>query len=303
LKRAATILIALTAACGSPPSEQSPDAGALDAAAGADSGAHVDAGERPPPPHDAGSSGRSYRIVAAERGPLQAAPGDAIALRVVGIAADGTTMPLSATSSVTWLDPPTVVALSPYSTQNIPLWTFGTDPSAYFLANPFRPDRPPDLSGVLFVLDPGPSGAGYVGVRVSVIEGGSTFIATASISVSASATASASIDRGRTVYGRYCGRCHGATGGGSPPASSGGFLVGGVVYPYPAPPINASRGRVGSDRSWNAALFAMAARSDVDNQGHALRAPMPDWLSTSTAASALSTADFGDIYTFLASER
>jgi len=56
----------------------------------------------------------------------------------------------------------------------------------------------------------------------------------------------------------------------------------------------------GSDPAWNAALFAIAARADMDNGGLTLRQPMPDWLVTDGADQAPpSTQDLVHIYAFM----
>jgi hypothetical protein len=74
----------------------------------------------------------------------------------------------------------------------------------------------------------------------------------------------------------------------------------GETYPYPAPGLNNAQGHLAGDPSWNAALLALAARADVDNNAVSLRVPMPDWLAGHTGTGALlSTQDFADIYAFL----
>ncbi len=109
--------------------------------------------------------------------------------------------------------------------------------------------------------------------------------------------------------------CHGAQAEGSPPVMVDGgiFLVdGGPIYslfggqyPYPAPGLNATTPEGGSpnvaaDPAWNAALLGMAAQGDMDNNGVALRQPMPDWLGRLNAsAQPLSGKDFADIYAWL----
>lgn len=64
---------------------------------------------------------------------------------------------------------------------------------------------------------------------------------------------------------------------------------------------NTSSAPTASDPTWNAALFAVASRADMDNQGVTLRAPMPDWLARTNPASGkpLTTQDFADIFAFL----
>jgi hypothetical protein len=78
----------------------------------------------------------------------------------------------------------------------------------------------------------------------------------------------------------------------------------GTNYPYRAPGLNAAPGNVAGDPTWNPALLAVAARSDMDNAGIALRAPMPDWLSRTSATSRQppTTQDFADIFAYLATQ-
>jgi hypothetical protein len=62
-----------------------------------------------------------------------------------------------------------------------------------------------------------------------------------------------------------------------------------------------SPGNTAGDPAWNAALFAIAARAEVDNGGLTLRLPMPDWLTepSSVTGAPLTTQDLADIYAFL----
>ena len=111
--------------------------------------------------------------------------------------------------------------------------------------------------------------------------------------------------RGAALYGAQganCAECHGATGHGSVSTfGAAKFTIAGATYDFPASGLNAEPGNLASDSAWNAALFAIAARSDVDNRGTTLRAPMPSWLVRPNPATgrALTTQDFADIYAFL----
>jgi hypothetical protein len=63
-------------------------------------------------------------------------------------------------------------------------------------------------------------------------------------------------------------------------------------------------GNLGGDPDWNAAIFAVAARSDADDGAVSLRLPMPSWLTfpDADAKQLLTTQDFVDIYAYLVSE-
>jgi hypothetical protein len=110
------------------------------------------------------------------------------------------------------------------------------------------------------------------------------------------------VQNGALLYGANCAQCHGATGHGSPaPGADGTYTIAGASYAFPAPGINAEPGNCASDPAWDAALFAVATRADIDNGGVALRLPMPDWLSMPNPATGapLATQDLADIYAFL----
>jgi mono/diheme cytochrome c family protein len=249
---------------------------------------------------DSGSSGDTvaFRIVASSGGPLQAVAGDALALSVVQVLMDGSTQPLPVQATVAWVDPPTVTALSPYGTRQIPLWVFGSQPKAYFVDNPGRPDRNTDLAGVLFILDPGETAGASLNVTANV--GGVSPGGQVAATIAIGATPAGDASRGATTYGTNCSICHGATAAGTPRDPDGGFLIDGHPYGYPAPGLNRAHGNLAGNLTWNAALLAMAARADMDNEGLTLRSPMPDWLNPPPAiGNALSTQDFADIYAFL----
>jgi mono/diheme cytochrome c family protein len=250
------------------------------------------------------------KIVAASGAALQASAGDAIPLQVVGTMASGATTDLPAGATVSWSMPATATALAPDDdTDPSPLPDPAAQPTGTFITNPGRPDRA-DRAGLLYVLDAGSSANGTLTVAVTVAgvtigDGGQT-TATATIGVSPTPTGDAS--RGATLYGTggaNCASCHGPTGHGSAaPDSNGNYLIDGVAYDFPAPGLNTEPGNLAGDPDWNAALLAMSARSDVDNGGITLRAPMPDWLTRPNAATGkpLTTQDFADIYTFLMTE-
>jgi mono/diheme cytochrome c family protein len=239
-------------------------------------------------------------IAAVSGAPLSAVAGDAVALQVVVVEADGSTHPLSDGVSVTWTSPAVVTALPPGSTAPSPLPVPLADPTGAWIDNPGRPDRNADLAGVLFVYDPGTVQNGTLQVSATVRGGSPSGDVTASILVDP--TPAGDWTRCGPLYAASCASCHGPTGHGSPGApEASSYVIGGQTYDYPAPGLNAEPGNTAWDPAWNAALFAIAARADVDNGGLTLRLPMPDWLTEpSTVTSVpLTTQDLADIYAFL----
>ena len=246
------------------------------------------------------------QIVTVSGAPLEAVAGDAIALKVVQSQSDGSTSPLPAGANVAWSSPggiiPIVTTLPPDSTAASPLPTTGAQPTAAWIENPSRPDQAAGLANALFILDPGTvqNGSVQVSATLSGVMGGNV---TAIINVDP--TPAGDWTRGAALYGASganCASCHGATGHGSPGAPDATtYSIAGGTYDFPAPGINAEPGNTAGDPAWNAALFAVAARADMDNGGIALRVPMPDWLATPNPATGepLSTQDFADIYAFL----
>lgn len=246
-------------------------------------------------------------IVTSAGAPAEAVAGDAIALKVAVVAADGSVQDLPASAKVDWALPdlptPTVTALPPESTAASPIPAFGDEPTAAWIDNPSRTDRPDDLTNVLFFLDPGTVQNGVVTVTATVR--GATPSGTVTAQVNVNPTPAGDWNRGATLYGAAganCASCHGASGHGSPDAPEAAtYTMAGGTYPYPAPGLNAEPGNTAGDPAWNAALFAVAARADIDNGGIALRKPMADWISTPNPATGapLTTQDFADIYAFL----
>jgi mono/diheme cytochrome c family protein len=248
----------------------------------------------------AGASAPQLGIVSVSGAPLSAVAGDAVALQVVVVEADGSTHPLSDTASVVWTSPAVVTALPPDSTAPSPLPVAVADPTGAWIDNPGRPDRNADLAGLLFVYDPGTVQNGTLQVSATVTGGSPSGNVTASILVDP--TPAGDWTRGATLYAASCASCHGPTGDGSPGApEASSYIIGGETYDYPAPGLNAEPGNTAGDPAWNAALFAIAARADVDNGGISLRLPMPDWLTepSSVTGAPLTTQDLADIYAFL----
>ena len=134
------------------------------------------------------------------------------------------------------------------------------------------------------MVDPGSAPAGTIAVAATVGDGG---IVTATLNISP--TPAGSPEAGADLFQNVlvCAGCHGETGDGTPsldagPDGSVQYDILGTLYAYPAPGLNnTSPGgspNLAADPGWNAALLAMAAQADMDNNGVALRKPMPDWL-------------------------
>ncbi len=249
------------------------------------------------------SSPPALRIVATSGAPLEAVAGDAIPLTVVEVSEDGGLRPLPEEATVTWESPARIAVLPPGSPSANPIPAFGLQPTAAWIDNPYRPDRNENMKNVLFVLDPGVVQNATVPLKATVSGVASAGTVTASVIVDPTPLGDPA--RGSALYGSggaNCASCHGATG-------SGTLLVPGVTtYSYasgpsdvPSPGLNAEPGNAAGDPAWNAALFAVAARADMDNAGVALRLPMPDWLDGADPSTGhpLATQDFADIVAFL----
>ncbi len=245
------------------------------------------------------------RIVTTTGAALQGAPGAAIPLAVRAQMSDGTTMPVSP-DQVTWLAPSTLVAEDPSAPGIKIVPEAGAQAIAFFVRNDFNDENP----GVLYLIDPGAGADTTLTVSASVADAGEI---SATVIVLAALLGDAASGEALFLHGPECGTCHGATGGGSPPAllPDGGpvlldggpaYSISGQLYPYPAPGLNNApdSGNVASDPAWNAALLGMAAQADIDNRGVALRKPMPDWFGgTNGSGGTLSAQDFADIYAWL----
>jgi mono/diheme cytochrome c family protein len=248
---------------------------------------------------------RKLAIVTVRGTPLEGAPGEGIALAVVYANGDGTTAPV-APDQVVWTLPSTIVATDPLDAGASVIPETGALPTAFYVQNPYRDDRP----GVLFILDPGTLATPWVTVRATVADAGDV---TATVAILPARSGDPSVGQNLFQHALMCATCHGVTGGGSPPATDAdggpllydggtGYLISGKLYPFPAPGLNAApdSGNVASDPEWSAAMFAVAAQADLDNRGAALRKPMPYWLGgTSADGGILSAQDFADLFAWL----
>lgn len=251
--------------------------------------------------------GSELRIVTATGGPLVAIAGDALALKVVQVSTDGSVSDLPPSAQVTWTSPDVFSAYPP-NTQapdivSLAASSPGAPPTAAWIDNAARTDHGADMASVLFVVDPGT--LQNAALRVSATVSGVGRDGDVEAAISVSPTPLGDWTRGKALYGASganCAQCHGVSGHGS--TGTAPYVMDGQGYEYPAPGINAEPGNLASDPSWNSALFAFAARADVDNHGVALRVPMPDWLAmpNPTSGQPLTTQDFADIYAFLKTE-
>jgi hypothetical protein len=250
------------------------------------------------------------RIVTVSGGPLQGAAGDAIPLQIVVGLANGTTEALPAGTPVEWIAPKTVVAQNPYdASPNSVLPPPGAAPTGIFIENPYRTDRN-DYTGTLFLINAGTEPGGTVTVSATVGDAG-----TISATVAVAPTPSGSVDAGVYLFTnlRNCYKCHGETGNGSPPVDAGPdgaveYLLLGTYYPFPAPGLNntspGGQPNLAADPAWNAALLGMSTLGDIDNNGVALRKPMPDWLGkTGLDGGPLGAQDFADMYAWLKTQK
>jgi Cytochrome c len=255
---------------------------------------------------DAVASNPNLKIVVANDAGLQGAPGDAVPLQVIFLLPDGGTLAVPV-AQVTWTTPETVVAQNPNNPgPNSVLPEAGAKPTAFFVSNEYTEQNPP---GILFVADPGTSSDAGVTVTASVSDAGqvSAVVAISTAKITGDAT------RGGNLFQNVlgCATCHGKTAAGSVPMDGGEagvvYTIGmeGDQYPYPAPGLNDTTTDAGpnlaADPAWSAALLGMAAQADMDNEGVALRAPMPDFfgVSSSDGGATLNAQDFADIYAWL----
>jgi hypothetical protein len=244
-------------------------------------------------------------IVSAYGTPLQGAPGDVLQLTVLLTMSDGTTR-AALDNQVSWLAPPTLVAEDPYDAGADIVPEAGAQATGFFVQNDYRESN----LGVLYITASGSVPNPTITVFASIVDAGEVSAAVSILPAPAGDVASG-LDLFQHAPG--CGVCHGSTGAGSPPAlfPDGGavlidggaaYFIAGQLYPYPAPGLNNApdSGNLASDPAWNAALLAMAAQSDIDNRGVALRNPMPDWFGgKDPSGRTLGAQDFADIYAWL----
>ena len=227
----------------------------------------------------------SYQIVSEDGSTPSAAAGDALRLKIAAKMTDGTTVPLPSSATVSWSGPPVIKALPIGSSPDASILpTAGGGPAAMWLDNADHYSEA-QLSGVLWILDPGTLPSPTLTVKASVTNASESTNVTATISVGATPTGQ--VARGQSLYAANCASCHGDTGQGS----------------QQFPGLNKAQGNVAGDPSWNPALMAMSARADMDNMGVSLDLAMPKWLiRTSSTGNLLNTQDFADIYAWLATQ-
>ncbi len=210
---------------------------------------------------------------------------------------------MPAGASFAWTAPAKLTALAPQTVAPdlVNPATSGTGPIATWVDNPTRTSDAASVHDVLFVLDAGTlqNGSVHVAASVANVQG----LTSVEVTLPVLPSPLGDPRRGRIVYESgsvACARCHGASGYGSvdaPQASS--YAIDGKTYPFPVPGINGEPGNFASDPLWNTALFAFAARANVDNHGVSLRPPMPNALGAPAGGQSLTTQDFADMLAFL----
>jgi hypothetical protein len=298
--------------CGGGGALGSTDAG-VDAAADAGGAADTSFQDASPDGTNDGSpAAPAMKIVTTNGAPLRGGPGDALNLQVVLLLADGGTVAVPAIQT-SWIAPETLVAQDPNDAgPSSVLPEAGVKATAFFVTNEYSGQYGP---GALFIVDPGGGSDAGVTVTASVSDAGQ---------VSAWISILPVIDGGDPTRGQNlfqnmlladnlaCSDCHGPTAAGSPPQDGGEAGAtyelpesNGDLYTYPAPGLNNRSSDAGpnlaADPSWSAALLGMAIQADIDNQGVALRGPMPDFFQapTNDAGATLNSQDFADMYAWL----
>jgi mono/diheme cytochrome c family protein len=261
---------------------------------------------------DGAPAAQTLEIVATNGGALRGAPGEALNLAVVFVLADGGTAGVPS-ERVSWTAPVTIVAQDPSQPgPSSVLPEAGAQPTAFFVNNSYSGQYGP---GALFIVDRGDDADASVKVVASVSDAGEV---SAWVAIAPAVNAGDPV-RGRSLFQSVslaenltCANCHGMTGAGSPAIDEGEAgteyelpSTGGDLYTYPAPGLNdmttASGPNLAADPGWNAQLFGVAIQADIDNNGVALRGPMPDFFQavTDDAGATLSAQDVADIYAWL----
>jgi hypothetical protein len=256
---------------------------------------------------DGGLSVTGIEIAAESEAGLQGAPGDALQLQAVLNLSDGSKVVVPY-SDVNWTAPVTVTAQDPNDAgPNSLLPEASAEPTAFFVSNNYRITQ----QGVLFITAAGSVSHGFVTVTASVADAG-----TASAKVTVLPAPVGDAARGAMLFqmvpGNPCASCHGPTAAGSPPVDGGEAGVeyqlpngtGGELFPYPAPPLDNTTTDAGpnlaADPTWSAGLLGMSTQADIDNNGVALRIPMPEFFDGKDGLGGiLGAQDFADIYAWL----
>jgi hypothetical protein len=246
----------------------------------------------------------SISIVSAYGTALRGAPGDAIPLVVRLLLSDGTTA-TAPQDQVAWVAPATVVAQDPTDAGASVVPGAGSQPTSFYVRNDYRQTMP----GMLFIVDRGTLGNPQVTVTATYLDAG----VSATVAILPDRVGDAAAGESLFQQILQCAGCHGTTAAGSPWSTlpdgavelvdgSPIYIIGGQAYPFPAPGLNAApdSGNLADDPAWSAGMFAVAAQSGIDNQGVALRLPMPLWAGGNDGTGKpLDAQDFADIYAWL----
>lgn len=223
-----------------------------------------------------------YQVIA----PSQAFVGDVFTLEVRKLLEDGTTTALPTNVTVAWKAPTTVFPVASES-----------DAVAGVLPATSSAPTGVFIDGMLYILgDPQRSGTLTVSAQVA---GPTGSLATASIAIAPMPVGNAV--RGGSTYAANCATCHGVAGEGIlvPDDAASASMASGNPW-LPAPGLNAAADHVAAEPTWSAAMLALAARADVDDEGVRLCAPMPNWMTKpGESGEKLTTQDFADMWAWL----
>lgn len=204
--------------------------------------------------------------------------GDVVQLDIVGLTSDGDKVPAPADARIEWSGIPSVTAQSDTGSGMMSqMESNGGTADCFRVQNPVR-FGDGDRDALVAFLRATAGTTEELRATVSGVEHAGTF----DIHMTTSAAPSGDADRGKDLF-ISCASCHGTSGEGGD-----------------GPGLNAKEGNLVSDPAWDFALFAIAARVGMDNEGVPLAPDMPLWLTrTAGDGKLLTTQDFADMYAFL----
>lgn len=219
--------------------------------------------------------------VAAADVSLSAEAGDVVRLDIVAFTSDGDKVAAPAGAQIEWSGMPAMMVADPTGSGMTPMSSMQGATDAFRVENPMRFGGF-DRDAVVALLGSGATNR-EVQANVSGVEHAGMF----SVHIATSEAPSGDAQRGGEVFSANCARCHGSTG-----AGSGDF-----------PCLNTNSDVTG-DPGWGSALFAVAARVGMDDEGVPLSSEMPTWLTQPAAnGKLLTTQDFADMYAFLKTQQ
>ena len=207
---------------------------------------------------------------------LSAQAGDVVQLDVMGVSSDGTRVALPEGAQIAWSGLPSMTANEDPAPGSV-MDMSGAE-QALMVNNPVR-FVTNEGSALIALL--GPSEA--AGDKVQATVSGVGQPASLDVVITASPSPAGDAAQGQELFVANCSVCHGTSGEG-----------------ITGPGLDANGDNMAADPAWNSALFAVAARVDMDDQGVPLQDAMPTWLThTSASGRLLTTQDFADMYAFL----